>query len=148
MDTDAKTVTGKDRYKAGVMQYRKMGYWSRTTSRRKPTSLRCSGSRHKTASIPWKRVRRWRARVRPRLGRWFGPTGSRLARNIAPNAIASIPVPNAPGSYFAYIAYDLDLFEPGSIANLNFASIIGNVFGFKPIERHYASRTCACLSLT
>src|SRR5258708_37759542 len=27
MDTDAKTVTGKDRYKAGVMQYRKMGYW-------------------------------------------------------------------------------------------------------------------------
>ena len=28
------------------------------------------------------------------------------------------PVPNAPGQYFAYIAYDLDLFEPGSIANL------------------------------
>jgi fructose-bisphosphate aldolase class II len=43
------------------------------------------------------------------------------------------PVPNAPGSYFAYIAYDLDLFEPGSIANLT-ASIIGNVFGFKPLK--------------
>jgi ribulose-bisphosphate carboxylase large chain len=43
------------------------------------------------------------------------------------------PVPNAPGSYFAYIAYDLDLFEPGSIANLS-ASIIGNVFGFKPLK--------------
>ncbi len=43
------------------------------------------------------------------------------------------PVPNAPGSYFAYIAYDLDLFEPGSIANLA-ASIIGNVFGFKPLK--------------
>jgi ribulose-bisphosphate carboxylase large chain len=42
-------------------------------------------------------------------------------------------VPNAPGSYFAYIAYDLDLFEPGSIANLS-ASIIGNVFGFKPLK--------------
>jgi len=40
-------------------------------------------------------------------------------------------VPNTPGSYFAFIAYDLDLFEPGSIANLS-ASIIGNVFGFKP----------------
>jgi ribulose-bisphosphate carboxylase large chain len=43
------------------------------------------------------------------------------------------PVPNAPGSYFAYIAYDLDLFEPGSISNLS-ASIIGNVFGFKPLK--------------
>ena len=43
------------------------------------------------------------------------------------------PVPNTPGQYFAYIAYDLDLFEPGSIANLT-ASIIGNVFGFKPLK--------------
>ena len=43
------------------------------------------------------------------------------------------PVPNSPGQYFAYIAYDLDLFEPGSIANLS-ASIIGNVFGFKPLK--------------
>ena len=43
------------------------------------------------------------------------------------------PVPNSPGQYFAYIAYDLDLFENGSIANLS-ASIIGNVFGFKPLK--------------
>jgi ribulose-bisphosphate carboxylase large chain len=43
------------------------------------------------------------------------------------------PVPGAPGQYFAYIAYNLDLFEPGSIANLT-ASIIGNVFGFKPLK--------------
>ena len=43
------------------------------------------------------------------------------------------PVPAAPGQYFAYIAYDLELFEPGSIANLT-ASIIGNVFGFKPLK--------------
>jgi len=42
-------------------------------------------------------------------------------------------VPGSPGQYFAYIAYDLDLFEPGSIANLT-ASIIGNVFGFKPLK--------------
>jgi ribulose 1,5-bisphosphate carboxylase large subunit-like protein len=43
------------------------------------------------------------------------------------------PVPGAPGQYFAYIAYDLDLFEPGSLANLT-ASIVGNVFGFKPLK--------------
>jgi ribulose-bisphosphate carboxylase large chain len=42
------------------------------------------------------------------------------------------PVPGRPGEYFAYVAYDLDLFEEGSIANLT-SSIIGNVFGFKPL---------------
>src|SRR5208337_2409738 len=43
------------------------------------------------------------------------------------------PVPGAEGQYIAYIAYDIDLFEEGSIANLT-ASIIGNVFGFKPLK--------------
>src|ERR1700743_2197345 len=46
------------------------------------------------------------------------------------------PVPSSHSGepqYFAYIAYDLDLFEEGSIANLT-ASIIGNVFGFKPLK--------------
>ncbi len=38
-----------------------------------------------------------------------------------------------PQQYLAWIAYDLDLFEPGSITNLA-ASIIGNVFGFKPLR--------------
>src|SRR6202008_4000577 len=32
-----------------------------------------------------------------------------------------------------YIAYDIDLFEEGSIANLT-SSIIGNVFGFKALK--------------
>jgi ribulose-bisphosphate carboxylase large chain len=43
------------------------------------------------------------------------------------------PVPTAPDQYIAYIAYDLDLFEEGSIANLT-SSIIGNVFGFKALR--------------
>ncbi|GAB0103518.1 form I ribulose bisphosphate carboxylase large subunit [Nocardia sp. JMUB6875] len=42
-------------------------------------------------------------------------------------------VPGRPGEYFAYIAYDLDLFEEGSITNLT-SSVIGNVFGFKPLQ--------------
>ncbi|MET8154073.1 form I ribulose bisphosphate carboxylase large subunit [Actinoplanes sp. NPDC049668] len=42
------------------------------------------------------------------------------------------PVPGRPGEYFAHVAYDIDLFEEGSIANLT-SSIIGNVFGFKPL---------------
>ncbi len=43
------------------------------------------------------------------------------------------PVPGSEGQYFAYIAYDIDLFEEGSVANMT-ASIIGNVFGFKPLK--------------
>ena len=43
------------------------------------------------------------------------------------------PVPGNPGQWMAYVAYDLDLFEEGSIANMT-SSIIGNVFGFKPLK--------------
>merc|ERR1712196_547044 len=43
------------------------------------------------------------------------------------------PVPNVANQFFGYIAYDIDLFEEGSLANLT-ASIIGNVFGFKAIK--------------
>merc|ERR1712066_460413 len=42
-------------------------------------------------------------------------------------------VPNEPGSFFALVAYDIDLFEEGSLANLT-ASIIGNIFGFKAVR--------------
>jgi ribulose-bisphosphate carboxylase large chain len=45
-----------------------------------------------------------------------------------------VPVPNTePKQYIAYISYELDLFEEGSIANLT-SSIIGNVFGFKALR--------------
>ena len=52
------------------------------------------------------------------------------------------PVPGTPDQYIAYIAYDIDLFEEGSIANLT-SSIIGNVFGFKALQARCGSRTCA-----
>jgi ribulose-bisphosphate carboxylase large chain len=44
-------------------------------------------------------------------------------------------VDRVPGTdqYIAYIAYNIDLFEEGSIANLT-SSIIGNVFGFKALK--------------
>src|SRR5689334_395720 len=43
------------------------------------------------------------------------------------------PVPGREGEYIAYIAYDIDLFEEGSVPNLT-SSIIGNVFGFKALK--------------
>ncbi len=43
------------------------------------------------------------------------------------------PVPGDPGQHYAFVAYDMDLFEEGSVANLA-SSIIGNVFGFKALR--------------
>ncbi len=43
------------------------------------------------------------------------------------------PVSGEEGQYIAYIAYNIDLFEEGSIANMT-SSIIGNVFGFKALK--------------
>jgi len=43
------------------------------------------------------------------------------------------PVPGAADQYFGYIAYECELFEEGSLANIT-ASIIGNVFGFKAVK--------------
>jgi ribulose-bisphosphate carboxylase large chain len=41
-------------------------------------------------------------------------------------------VPNSSDEYFAFIAYECDLFEEASIANLT--SIIGNVLGLKLLK--------------
>ncbi len=54
-------------------------------------------------------------------------------RSLSGQGLSCRPGSRLTGQYFAYIAYDLDLFEPGSIANVT-ASIIGNVFGFKPLK--------------
>ena len=43
------------------------------------------------------------------------------------------PVPGQPGQFFAWVAYDIILFEEGSIANMT-ASLIGDVFSFKPLK--------------
>ncbi len=43
------------------------------------------------------------------------------------------PVPGKEDQFIAYIAYPLDLFEEGSMANL-MSSIVGNVFGFKAVR--------------
>jgi len=54
-------------------------------------------------------------------------------RKYQAKAYAVEPVPGRDDEYIAKIAYDLDLFEEGSIANMA-SSIIGNVFGFKALR--------------
>ncbi|TVR64812.1 MAG: form I ribulose bisphosphate carboxylase large subunit [Gemmatimonadales bacterium] len=133
MDTGAETVTGKDRYKAGVMEYRKMGYWVPDYEPKDTDMLALFRVTPQDGVDPIEAA----AAVagESSTATWTVVWTDRLtaAEKYRAKCYRVDPVPNAPGQYFAYIAYDLDLFEPGSIANLT-ASIIGNVFGFKPLK--------------
>src|SRR5262245_27283374 len=135
-----RTVTPpRGRYDAGVLKYREMGYWQ-PDYQPKDTDLialfritpqpgvepeeAAAAVAGESSTATWTVV--WTDRL----------TACELYRA---KAYRIDPVPNTgagtstAAQYFAYIAYELDLFEEGSIANLT-ASIIGNVFGFKPLQ--------------
>lgn len=122
-----------ERHRAGVLKYSQMGYWD-------------SGYRPKDTDVlalfritPQEGVEPNEAAAavagESSTATWTVVWTDRLTAcdRYRAKAYKVEPVPGAPGQYFAYIAYELDLFEPGSIANLT-ASIIGNVFGFKPLK--------------
>lgn len=131
--TTSATVTGAARYKSGVMEYKKMGYWEpdyepkdtdviavfRITPQDGVDAIEAAAAvAGESSTATWTVV--WTDRLTAK-------------EKYRAKAYRVDPVPNAPDQFFAYIAYDLDLFEPGSISNLT-ASIIGNVFGFKPLK--------------
>ncbi len=133
MDGASQTVTGAERYAAGVMEYKKMGYWEpeyepkdsdlialfRITPQEGVDPIEAAAAvAGESSTATWTVV--WTDRLT-------------ACEKYRAKAYRVDPVPGAADQYFAYIAYDLDLFEPGSIANLT-ASIIGNVFGFKPLK--------------
>src|SRR5487761_2705361 len=122
-----------DRYKSGVMPYAQMGYWVpdyvpkdtdiiamfRISPQDGVDAVEAAAAvAGESSTATWTVV--WTDRLT-------------ACEKYRAKAYRVDPVPGSPGQYFAYIAYDLDLFEPGSIANLT-ASIIGNVFGFKPLK--------------
>ena len=109
--------------------------WGTTTpitSPRTPTSCALSGSRRSPASIPIEAA----AAVagESSTATWTVVWTDRLTDHKHYQAKA-YRVDAVPGTdqYIARIAYDIDLFEEGSIANLS-SSIIGNVFGFKALR--------------
>src|SRR5471032_2573721 len=129
----------KKRYAAGVLKYKQMGYWQPDYVPKDTDVIAMfritpqPGVDHEEAAAAVageSSTATWTVVWTDRL------TACELYRA---KAYKSELVPNTgPGTkneaqYFAYIAYDLDLFEPGSIANLT-ASIIGNVFGFKAVK--------------
>ncbi|MQW88844.1 form I ribulose bisphosphate carboxylase large subunit [Sinorhizobium saheli] len=134
MNADAKTeIKGKERYRAGVLKYAQMGYWNgdyepkdtdlialfRITPQDGVDPIEAAAAvAGESSTATWTVV--WTDRLT-------------ACDQYRAKAYRVDPVPGAPGQYFCYVAYDLILFEEGSIANLT-ASIIGNVFSFKPLK--------------
>jgi ribulose-bisphosphate carboxylase large chain len=127
------TRSAADRYKAGVMQYKDMGYFDLGYEPKDTDVLCCFRITPQDGVDPEEAA----AAVagESSTATWTVVWTDRLTacEKYRAKCYRVDPVPGAPGQWFAYIAYDLDLFEPGSIANLT-ASIIGNVFGFKPLK--------------
>lgn len=128
-----KKLDAKARYSAGVLEYKKMGYWEPDYSPKDTDVIALFRITPQDGVDPIEAA----AAVagESSTATWTVVWTDRLtaAEKYRAKAYRVDPSPNNPNEYFAYIAYELDLFEPGSIANLT-ASIIGNVFGFKPLK--------------
>src|ERR1039457_3290629 len=123
----------KKRYSAGVLKYRQMGYWDADYVPKETDTLCLFRITPQEGVDPIEAA----AAVagEPSTATWTVVWTDRLTACDVYRAKAYRldPVPNSAGQYFAYIAYDLDLFEEGSIPNLT-ASLIGNVFGIKAVR--------------
>lgn len=124
---------GKERWDPGVQSYAGMGYWNPDYVPKDTDVLAVFRVAPQDGVDPIEAA----AAVagESSTATWTVVWTDRLTANTHYQAKAYRvdEVPGRPGEYFAYIAYDIDLFEEGSIANMT-SSIIGNVFGFKPLK--------------
>src|ERR1700716_2333121 len=121
-----------DRWAAGVIPYAEMGYWE-PDYEPKPSDILCAFRITPQPGVPPEEAGAAVA-GESSTATWTVVWTDRLTAfdRYQAKAYRVDEVPATPGQYIAYIAYDLDLFEEGSIANLT-SSIIGNVFGFKAL---------------
>ena len=122
----------RNRWAAGVTPYAEMGYYN-ADYEPKDTDVLCA-----FRLVPQEGVEPIEAAAavagESSTATWTVVWTDRLTpyENYQAKCYRVDPVPGS-DQYIAYIAYDLDLFEEGSIANLT-SSIIGNVFGFKALR--------------
>ncbi len=123
----------KKRYSAGVLKYRQMGYWDANYTPKDTDTLCLFRITPQNGVDPIEAA----AAVagESSTATWTVVWTDRLTAcdSYRAKAYRVEPVPNNPGQYFAWVAYDIILFEEGSIANMT-ASLIGNVFSFKPLK--------------
>src|SRR5690349_15505410 len=122
----------QDRWTAGVTPYARMGYWDGDYEPKDTDIL----AAFRITPQPGVEAIEAAAAVagESSTATWTVVWTDRLTdhTNYQAKAYAVEPVPGREDEYIAKIAYDLDLFEEGSIANMT-SSIIGNVFGFKAL---------------
>jgi ribulose-bisphosphate carboxylase large chain len=126
------------RWSAGVLQYAEMGYWQ-PDYEPKPTDVLAAFRVTPQPGVPPEEAgaavagesstATWTVVWTDRLTAYDHYQGKCYRIDPVPAGLGK----QSPDQYIAYIAYDLDLFEEGSIANLS-SSIIGNVFGFKALR--------------
>src|SRR6266702_7844911 len=119
----------KSRWASGVIPYAQMGYW-KPDYEPKDTDILCA-----FRIVPQEGVESIEAAAavagESSTATWTVVWTDRLTayEDYQAKAYRVIPVPGT-DQYIAYIAYDLDLFEEGSIANLA-SSIIGTFLASK-----------------
>jgi ribulose-bisphosphate carboxylase large chain len=133
---DAKANGSKkksDRWSAGVIPYAEMGYWM-PDYQPKDTDTICAFRITPQPGVPPEEAAAAVA-GESSTATWTVVWTDRLTNyeTYQAKAYKVEKVPNAENQYIAYIAYAIDLFEEGSIANMT-SSIIGNVFGFKALK--------------
>jgi len=122
-----------DRWSAGVLHYAEMGYWQPDYVP-KPSDVLAAFRVTPQAGVPPEEAGAAVA-GESSTATWTVVWTDRLTAHdhYQGKCYQVDPVPGRGDQYIARIAYDLDLFEEGSIANLS-SSIIGNVFGFKALK--------------
>ncbi|MEX0659183.1 MAG: form I ribulose bisphosphate carboxylase large subunit [Egibacteraceae bacterium] len=123
---------GDDRWGAGVIPYAKMGYWE-PDYEPKDTDILAAFRITPQPGVPANEAGAAVA-GESSTATWTVVWTDRLTahEHYQAKCYKVEQVPGQDNQYIAYIAYDIDLFEEGSIANLT-SSIIGNVFGFKAL---------------
>ena len=135
-DTDTKANGSRkksDRWSAGVIPYAEMGYWM-PDYQPKDTDTICAFRITPQPGVPPEEAAAAVA-GESSTATWTVVWTDRLTNyeTYQAKAYKVEKVPNSDNQYIAYIAYAIDLFEEGSIANMT-SSIIGNVFGFKALK--------------
>jgi ribulose-bisphosphate carboxylase large chain len=132
-NVEQRTRIKSERYESGVIPYKKMGYWDADYTVKETDVLTLFRITPQPGVDPVEAA----AAVagESSTATWTVVWTDLLTACDVYRAKAYFveQVPNAANEFFAFIAYECDLFEEGSIANLT-ASIIGNVFGFKAVK--------------